>query len=608
MKGLCGWFSERPIGDGTALLRRMMAAGGGDAADATTQVEARAGLAASGQAARPKLVNCDGFLLAVAGHPRLTRETGRSEDLVEIAANLRLNGAAALPEIGGDFALAAWNPVTARGLLAIDRIGVHQLAYARLDGALSFASTLDALAAYPGVRRELSLQAVYDYLYFHVCPGPNTIYTDLLRVPPGHFVEFDRGVEPAPRAYWSMSFEEGLQEGMSSLRPRFLNLLECAVGDVAKDASCGAFLSGGTDSSTVSGMLCRTSGAPARTFSIGFDVPGYDEMDYARIAARHFGCDHHEYYVTPADVVSAIPKIAAFYDQPFGNASAIPAYYCAKFASEHGVDRLLAGDGGDELFGGNDRYAKQHIFGLYDRLPRGLRRTMIEPLVLSTPVFRSLPGLRKLSRYVEQARQAMPWRYESYNLLNYLGVENVLTPEFIGAIDREHPHQLLSEAHAPYVTCSLINQMLGIDLRFTLADGDLPKVTRMCELAGIDVTFPLLDDRLIDFSASLPPDMKLRGTRLRWFFKEALRDFLPPEVLSKRKHGFGLPVGAWLLDHKPLFNLAAESIHSLRPHGIVQSTFVDELLGPRLREHSKFFGTMVWILMMLGLWFDSRRH
>jgi asparagine synthase (glutamine-hydrolysing) len=353
-------------------------------------------------------------------------------------------------------------------------------------------------------------------------------------------------------------------------------------------------------------MLGRVSGRPARTFSIGFDVAGYDEMQYARTAAQHFGCEHHEYYVTPADVVDAVPKIAAFYDQPFGNASAIPTYYCARLAREHGVERLLAGDGGDELYGGNERYAKQHVLGLYHRLPRPLRSALIEPLVISTPLFRSLPGLRKVHSYVEQARPDMPWRYESYNLLNYLGADNVLTPEFLASVDARHPQKLLADAHAPFADKSLINQMLGIDLRFTLDDNDLPKVTRMCELAGVDVAFPMLDERVVEFSARLAPELKLRGTQLRWFFKWALRDFLPPAVIAKQKHGFGLPVGAWLVGHKPLLELATESIRSLDRHGYVRRDFINELLDRRLQEHPKFFGGMVWVLMMLGLWLDSR--
>jgi asparagine synthase (glutamine-hydrolysing) len=200
----------------------------------------------------------------------------------------------------------------------------------------------------------------------------------------------------------------------------------------------------------------------------------------------------------------------------------------------------------------------------------------------------------------------MPQRYESYNLLMHLGMGRIFAPEFLAQVDAGHPQRMLEEAHAPFASASLINQMLGIDLRFVLADGDLPKVTRMCELADVDVAFPLLDDRLVEFSRRLPADYKLRGTQLRWFFKDALADFLPPAVISKKKHGFGLPVGTWLTEHPALFDLAVDSIGLLRARGIVQPRFIDELINARLREHPAYFGTMVWVLMVLGIWLDSR--
>jgi len=608
MRGLCGFFSERPGADATDTLRRMLGASPAPAPDPELATLDASGLAIyGGAAARPRLLQADGMLLALVGHPRLRDGDRRSADPAELLRALRERGRDALASLGGDFALAAWDSRRARGLLAVDRIGVHQLMYGRANGALAFASTLDMVGGFPGMRRELSPQGLYDYVYYHVSPGPRTVFADLLRVPPGHCVEFGAGASEAPVAYWTMRFDEQPGRAFEPLKREFLGHVQAAVAEGAEGATTGAFLSGGTDSSTVSGMLTRVGGRPAQTFSIGFDAKGYDEMAYARIAARHFGCEQHEYYVTPQDVVAAVPKIAASYDQPFGNASAIPTYYCAKFAREHGMTRLLAGDGGDELFGGNERYAKYHLLGLYQHVPKLLQRGFVEPLLLGIPGLQRVPLLRKLRSYVEQARPPMPQRYASYNLLDHLGETNVFAAEFLATVDRAHPQALLAEAHAPYAHASLINQMLGIDLRFILADGDLPKVTHMCELAGIDVAFPLLDDRVIDFSQGLAADLKLRGTQLRWFFKQALSDFLPPEIITKQKHGFGLPVGDWLVGHAPLRELARDSVGLLRQRGLVQPGFIDELFGARLQEHRAYFGTMIWVLMMLGLWLDSRR-
>ena len=608
MKGFCGWFSETAGHDGTLNLRSMLGAAQSPATQVELKASEQAGLAVFGSGARPVLVESEGLLLIAAGHPRLRNDPGQGAgDLRAVARLLKSRGRDALAHIGGDFALVAWNSETRRGLLAVDRIGMQPLVYTRCGDSLAFASTLDLLAGYPGVRRELSSQAIYDYLFYHVCPGPQTIFRGLQRVPAGHCIEFGAGVELQPSAYWSMHFTEGDGQDLARLEEEFLALVQEAVRDAAEGAKSGAFLSGGTDSSTVSGMLGRVLGAPPSTFSIGFDAAGYDETEYARIAVRHFKAEHHEYYVTPKDVVDALPTIAASYDQPFGNASAIPTYYCARFARESGVTRLLAGDGGDELFGGNERYAKQHLLSLYGHVPGVLRRGLLEPLLGSTPGIGRIPPLRKLRSYVEQARPPMPQRYESYNLLQHLGPANVLTPDFLASIDIDHPRQLMAEAYAPFAQDHLVNQMMGIDLRFILADGDLPKVGHMCNLAGMDVTFPLLDDRLVEFSARIPSDLKLRGTQLRWFFKHALRNFLPPEIISKKKHGFGLPVGRWLIEHKPLHDLAIDSIGLLRPKGIVRPQFIDELLDRKLHEQPGYYGVMVWILMMLGLWTESRK-
>lgn len=553
----------------------------------------------------------DGLIVAVHGHPFWEDTRGRTTALPAVASRLldayRTEGTQALQRLHGDYAVALLQPAAGRALLAVDRMSVRNLVYTKARGGLAFAPTCDALARCPGLTLKVDPQGIFNYLYFHAIPGPVTAFRGVLRVPPGHAVAFADGRTSVVR-HWRPRFVEDSRRDFDSLKREFRAALEDGVRTSLNGQRCGAFLSGGTDSSTIAGMLGNLTGAPAPTFSIGFHAAGYDEMGYARTAARHFGTAQHEYYVNPDDVVSAIPRIAATYDQPFGNASAIPTYYCAKLASANGITRLLGGDGGDELYGGNARYARQAQFARYESIPAPLRRWLVEPLARSLPFTSQVALLRKARSYVAQASQPMPERYESYNLLARLGLANVCTPEFLASVDPGAPRARLREAWADADAVSLINRMLALDFQFTLADNDLPKVTRMCELAGVDVAFPMLHDPVIDFSLTLPPEHKLRDGTLRWFFKEALKDFLPPEIIAKQKHGFGLPVGVWLQQHRALHELAGDSLTGLARRGIVRREFLRRLVDQHLREHGAYYGTMVWILMMLELWFEVRER
>jgi len=294
------------------------------------------------------------------------------------------------------------------------------------------------------------------------------------------------------------------------------------------------------------------------------------------------------------------------FDQPFGNASAVPAFYCARMARLDGVTRMLGGDGGDELFGGNERYSKQHIFALYDQVPDLLRRAILEPGIFNFPGGDHIKLIRKARSYIEQAKVAMPARLETYNLLGRYGPSQVFTDEFLATADVNAPLASLSHTYAQNQAHSLINRMLALDLKVTLADNDLPKVVKACELAGMEVAFPFLTDQMVAFSARLTAKQKLNGTRLRYFFKEALRGTLPDEIITKQKHGFGLPFGVWLQQHAPLQQLAIDSLSDLKKRNIVRADFIDTLVGQHLQEHAGYHGTMVWVLMMMEQWFKQR--
>jgi asparagine synthase (glutamine-hydrolysing) len=510
-------------------------------------------------------------------------------------------GTAAPAQVGDDFAVAF--DVPGGQFLAVDRFAFHSLCYRITDGRLSVAPRADQLGA-----SELDPQALFDYFYFHIIPSPRTIFKDVFRLPPGHYALFKDGqLSVAP--YWQPQFDEARSPSFDHLREGFLAGVRNAVSRRIGPGKTGCYLSGGTDSSTVAGMATQILGQPADTYSIGFDVAGYDEMSYARIAARHFGTHHHEYYVTPGDLVAGIPAVAAHYDQPFGNSSAVPAFYCARMAREDGCTALLAGDGGDELFGGNARYAKQRIFGIYDKLPDFLRKRVLEPAFADSTALDSIPLLKKVSSYVRQARVPMPERLDSYNLLMRMGVTQMFSDAFLTQIDAAAPTRHQREVYqACPAQASLVNKMLAFDWRYTLAENDLPKVIGSARLAGIEPAFPLLDDRLLDFSLALPTHYKLKGLKLRWFFKEALRGFLPDEILVKKKHGFGLPFGAWVVSHPALHALAVDSLHGLAERGIVRREFIARLLKEYLPAYPGFYGELVWIMTMLEQWLRTRQE
>jgi asparagine synthase (glutamine-hydrolysing) len=550
------------------------------------------GLSLCWDARRADCASSGGIVAMTLGRARPRANDGEAVRWIE---QYRRVGDDAPKALDGGYAVALIDIARRRALLLVDRFSIETLCYAAQGSVLRFA---DAACDVPGSRREIDAQAIYDYLYFHVIPSPQTVYRDVRRLPPAHaLVASAEGAQLS--CYWHGQFVENDRSDLAGRRTRFVDLVRQSVATEADEPATACFLSGGTDSSTVAGMLARLRGEPVHAYSIGFASAGYDEIAYARIAARHFGLVHHEHYLTADDLCAAIPAMARSFDQPFGNSSVLAAYYCGLRAREDGFTRMLAGDGGDELFGGNSRYALQKALELYHGLPSGLR-AVVEPLA-ERPAFRKVPGLRQLGGYVRHARVPMPDRMNNFLPLPQLERE-LFEPAFRDAIDTRKP---LEQQRATWRACdaaSLVNRMLCYDWKFTLADSDLPKVRSATQLAGVSVGYPLLSHALTDFSLALPPEWKLRRLKLRWFFKDALRGFLPSATLRKRKHGFGLPFGPWLLQHAPLRRLAEQSLAGIAQRGIVRPAFVDDLMTTLVPRAPGYYGEMVWLLMMLEQW------
>lgn len=615
MSGICGWINNTETSAAPALLTAMVQGLAGNVPDpASLCVSGGSALSAwspHGNASIYKSIE-DGLFVAFEGHPywhtdALTKLANAQGAAAAVANIYQRNGIKALQEIHGPFALVIIDQKKHQALLAVDRLGIRPLCYAQTAnhpmGQLVFGSTTDSVIAHPAVNAVIDPQAIFNYLFCHMVPSPGSIYAGVRKLLPGQYILFQEN-RVTEAFYWALEYQEQHQDTLATRISHLKNLLNNAVQRTLGQHKTGAFLSGGTDSSTITGVLTKVSGTPANTYSMGFAADGFDEMAYARITARHFGSHTHEYYVTPQDVVDAIPLVAQAYDEPFGNASAVPTYYCARLAHQDGIRMLLAGDGGDEIFGGNARYAKQKIFDFYACLPGALRRVLIEPVAFALP---EMGPLQKLQSYIRQAQVPLPDRLESYNFLHRTPLSEVFETDFLKCINPTNPVEQMREVYQRAHASSSINRMMYLDLKHTLADNDLRKVNRMCALAGVDVRYPLLDEEIVAFAATIPPGLQVKGVDLRYFFKKALRDFLPAETLTKSKHGFGLPFGLWMNTHAPLRELAYDSLHSFRQRGYIKPGYLDQLLEQHRAGHASYYGVMIWVIMLLEQWLQVHK-
>ncbi|MHB1145671.1 MAG: asparagine synthetase B family protein [Thiobacillus sp.] len=605
MDGIFGWLGEH--GAHQDLIRHMGGAACLSPEGALHEHSSQMlGVAACSRFGKAGIHVENGLAAALYGRPRFLDDElafiARDQNPAVAVAHGWVRHGEKLPTLmHGNFAFAVLEPIKKKAFLALDRIGAERLCYASHGGRLVFGSSAQSVAAHPAVGRTIAPQAIYDYLYFHTIPAPRSLYQGVHKLLPGQCLTLKNG-RTSTSFYWQADYTP-VDAGFDSHRRDFRSVLEQAMRD-ADGPATAAFLSGGTDSSTIVGALTAARGAPVDTFSIGFDADGFDEMEYARCAVERYGSRSHEYYLKPADIVTAIPIIAREYDEPFGNNSAVPTWFCARAAREAGFENMFAGDGGDEIFGGNARYAKQGLFEAYARLPAALRCGLIEPIARLPWLSDRFP-LSKLKSYVTQARVGLPLRLESYNFLHRTPLDRIFAADFIHAVDPATTDAALTEVYERTNSDHYINRLMHLDLKYTLADNDLRKVGTMTEAAGIEVHYPLLDDRMVAFANHLPVDYKVRRQKLRWFFKEALADLLPEKIINKSKHGFGLPFGVWSNQYAPLGELLGDSLSDFKRRGWIQPAYLDHMLAMQRGQHASYYGVMIWVVMMLEQWLQE---
>lgn len=450
---------------------------------------------------------------------------------------------------------------------------------------------------------KLNPQAIFNYLFFHCIPSPLSIYQHINKLEPGVIASIDSNHALQQHCYYQPTFTTSTLPA-EQLMAQCKDLISEAVRRNISD-NCAAFLSGGLDSSTVAGMLAKHSTDPAaKTYSIGFAAKGYDETEYAVLTAKHFATEHKVHYLQPEQISQHFSQVATFFNEPFGNSSAMAAYICAKVAAEDGITVLLAGDGGDEIFAGNERYIKQKTFEYYSALPSFLRSGL--DLCFYNNLATKLPGLKKAHSYIKQAKVPLPDRLDSYNFLNRFDLTQMFTPSLLQQIDPHLPAQQKRERYNACRSNDVIDKMMYLDWKVTAADNDFVKVSQMCQLAGVAVRFPLFEKELVDFSCTIPASLKAPGHKLRDFYKRSFQGFLPDATLRKSKHGFGLPFGVWMKQRPDLQQLVLNALQSFKQRNILQPSFIEQAIHTFDTGHSGYYGELVWIIVVMELWLQ--RH
>ncbi|MEO8435691.1 MAG: asparagine synthase (glutamine-hydrolyzing) [Pyrinomonadaceae bacterium] len=514
-------------------------------------------------------------------------------------------GTEMVQHLNGMFAFALWDSRRRRLFVARDRFGEKPLYWGIFAGTLLFASEPKVLLAHPAVRPGLNLEALRQYLSFDYIPAPLSIYEGISKLPAAHTLTLADGRVEVQR-YWSLSYQTRTPVPSETEAAEHLQglLADSVSMRLVSDVPLGVLLSGGVDSSTVAAMAVRASSEAVKTFSISFAESSFDESSYARAVAKFLGTDHHEERLSANLAANLVSEIGSWMDEPFSDPSLVPTYLLSRFTRKH-VTVALGGDGGDELFAGYPMYWGHRWAEVYERVPRFLRRGLIEPIVNRLPVkTKNLSFDYRARRFVlgagyEQVARHHIW-FGSFTPSEQTAL---LTNE----VKRASNSDIYGQARGLLAECDsddVVERMQSLDTQLYLAEDILTKVDRASMAVSLEVRAPFLDPRVAEYAASLPSAYKLHGRKTKYILKRAVADLLPPFVLQRGKKGFGVPVAEWLKGKLRPLARDLLSPERLRRSGLFDPVYVARLQSEHERgvaNHRK----LLWTLLMFELWHES---
>lgn len=509
-------------------------------------------------------------------------------------------------KLRGMFAFAIWDKGKKKLFIGRDRLGIKPLYYYFDDKRFIFGSELKVILQYPGIPKDLDLEALDNFLTFEYIPAPLTIFKSVKKLPQAHTLSIEKG-RISINEYWELYFKE-TKRTEEEVCDELYNILKEAVKmRLMSDVPLGAFLSGGIDSSTVVGLMSEVMDRPVKTFSIGFDDPSYNELHYARTVAKHFGTDHTELVIKP-DIADWVDRLIKYLDEPFGDFSIFPTFLVSELARRH-VTVTLSGDGGDELFAGYEYYIADKMENYYRKLPAIFRERLIPSIVASIPPSSQKKGLvNKTKRFVEGTLH--PRRLRHFRWAKFFGEEekSLLYSEEVKreleGVDTYLPFTM-------YFTGSngadYLGQELYADIKTYLCDDILVKVDRMSMANSLEARVPFLDHKFVEFVATVPSSMKLNGFKSKYILKKAMVRLLPRDILYRDKQGFSIPIKNWLMNElRPLMENALSS-ERIKREGLFNPPYIDRLKTEHLNgveNHSH----RLWALMVFEIWRDLYLH
>jgi asparagine synthase (glutamine-hydrolysing) len=500
----------------------------------------------------------------------------------------------------GMFAFAIWDERDTSLFLARDRVGKKPLLYAQTNGQLIFGSEFTALLTHPDVSREVNYEAIHHYLSFICVPAPLTAYQSIRKLEPGHWLLWRDG-EIKTERYWQLDFSNKIDISEQEAGERVVDLLREAVRvRLMSEVPLGAFLSGGIDSSAVVALMAQESSEPVKTFSIGFEEQDFSELHHARRVAEHVGADHHEFIVRP-DAMEILPTLVEHYGEPFADSSAIPSYYVSRETRRY-VTVALNGDGGDECFAGYERYAAMNLAQRYTRLlPAG----MIANVARALPEFQSRSNpFGKGKRFLSAASLSPIQRY-----LRWISAfdENAKLDLYSEGFKQQTAAFSTVDIIKPWFAkangAGIVDASLLTDTMTYLPNDLLVKMDIASMTVSLEARSPFLDHHLMEFAASLPEKLKLRRMTTKYLLKRVLKKLVPQENLSRKKMGFGVPIGHWFRGAMQPF--LRETL--LSEKALARGLFNEESLRKIVNQHVE--GKVnhehrLWSLLMLELWFQ----